>query len=349
MAAFLYNLDHRHPRSPKRPLVDFELACLLGPALVAGAQIGSLVHAIAPPALLVLLLVIVLIDAARKGLANAQKISAAENAKEKEKAVEGKAKGYSKVGDSTSESQNSDGESLSMSSDDEEATSRISHAKMMLFFVWLCILGLNYSKGVLVGICSPPWWGLVIGSTVGLGGFAVWYANTLSSRPPVDENSLDFKELAFPLVRWSALAGMLAAMCGIGGGMVMGPILVGLKVPPPVSAATTATTLLILSSSMSLVYAVRGFAPGDYSVFLPVVTCFGALAGKVAVGRFVRATGKESLIVWMLVGITVCSIIIMGTLGGFRSYENGKAAFALGDLCSAAEHATIGHKHLLGH
>merc|ERR1712113_888036 len=130
--------------------------------------------------------------------------------------------------------------------------------------------------------------------------------------------------------------------------MVIGPILVGLKVPPPVSSATTATTLLILSSSMALVYACRGFAPSDYSIFLPIVTCVGALLGKVLVGRFVKATGKESLIVWMLAGITIVSTVVMGTLGAYRAYENGYAALKLGDLCDVTtEHVHIGHKHLL--
>merc|ERR1712032_1093544 len=250
--------------------------------------------------------------------------------------------GYGKLQDVAGSGTSSDEESRSTSSDDEEVASRISDAKMKLIFVWIVVLGLNYSKGVLVDLCSPPWWGLVLGSTVLLGGFAVWYATTLSRRECADDHCLDFSELAFPLVRWSVLAGMLAAMCGIGGGMVMGPILVGLKVPPPVASATTATTLLILSSSMTLVYACRGFAPRDYSIFLPIVTCFGALAGKVSVGRFVRATGKESLIVWMLIGITVLSTIIMGALGSFRAYENGRKAFEFGNLCEVeAEHATI--------
>merc|ERR1719382_1741283 len=74
-AAFLYNIRHTHPRDPTRPLVDFELACLMAPALMSGAQIGSIVHNTAPPVLLVALLCLVLGDAALKGVKNARKVA----------------------------------------------------------------------------------------------------------------------------------------------------------------------------------------------------------------------------------------------------------------------------------
>merc|ERR1712050_698257 len=102
-------------------------------------------------------------------------------------------------------------------------------------------------------------------------------------------------------------AGMLAALCGIGGGVVMGPILVGINVPPPVSAATTATTLLLLSSSIDVVYLARGWAPLQYAMALCLATSTGALTGKVLIGAWVRRTGKDFIIVYCLAGITVLS------------------------------------------
>merc|ERR1719356_1002458 len=105
--------------------------------------------------------------------------------------------------------------------------------------------------------------------------------------------------------------------------MVMGPILVGLKVPPPVSSATTATTLLVCSSSISLLYALRGFAPLDYSIYLSTMTAAGAFTGKTLVGHWVKRTGKESMIVWMLIGITMASTLLMGGLGLVRVSQNG--------------------------
>jgi len=332
MAAFAYNLTHKHPRVPQRPLVDYELACLLGPALMAGAQIGSVIHAAAPPAILLFVLILVLLDAAKKGLQNAWKIRAAE----KEKAAQ--TAQADDVGKPLASSQESGDESSSAmtESDLEEAQYRIRDAQMKLFFVWVFCVIVTLTKGLAFDICAPGWWGCVAITALGLGSFSIYYAGQLSEREPVDDHSLDFRELAFTLVKWSLIAGAIAALCGIGGGMIMGPILVGLKVPPPVSAATTATTLLVLSSTTALVYICRGIAPRDYSIYLCTVTVCGAFSGKVLIGRWVRRTGKESVIVWCLAGITVASVLLMGTLGSLRVYQRGWDSVHVGDICHPA-------------
>merc|ERR1719422_2799706 len=88
-AAFVYNIKQSHPTKPHRPLVDFELACLLGSALMAGGQIGSVVHAASPPALLLALLTSVLADSARKSARSAFKMSATEEEAESQAQTQG--------------------------------------------------------------------------------------------------------------------------------------------------------------------------------------------------------------------------------------------------------------------
>merc|ERR1712217_594437 len=123
--------------------------------------------------------------------------------------------------------------------------------------------------------------------------------------------------------------------CGIGGGMVMGPILVEMKVPPQVSSATTATTLLVLSSSTGLVYWCRKFAPLDYSLYLGFACMVGAFFGKSVIGWWVNKTGRQSLIVWCLLLITVLSALLMCILGVIRVWENGAEAFRFTNFCDA--------------
>ncbi|CAE8595127.1 unnamed protein product, partial [Polarella glacialis] len=146
-------------------------------------------------------------------------------------------------------------------------------------------------------------------------------------------DSLDFSSLAFPLVHRSFMTGILAAMCGIGGGLVMGPILVELRVPPAISSATTATTLLVLSSSTCIVYLCRDVAPHDYAPYLCAVTAAGAFTGKKLVGWWVARTGQESFIVWVLVVITVLSAALTPALGIARLVEAPQRALAIGQLC----------------
>jgi len=181
--------------------------------------------------------------------------------------------------------------------------------------------------------CTTPWWTMTVVAVGVLGAFAWKIAHDLSEQTPVDEHDLDFSQLAIPLARSCIFAGALAALCGIGGGMVIGPMLVEMKVPPPVAAATTATTLLVLASSTSLVYACRGTAPWRYALLLALFTCSGAATGKVLVGRWVAKTGKQSVIVWALAAITIVSTILMANQGIQTVFADGWDAFYFRNFC----------------
>jgi hypothetical protein len=224
-------------------------------------------------------------------------------------------------------------EEPSTEEDDDEVVARTRDAQVKLFFIWLFCMCVTLCKGLLVDICDWKWWSLVTLATIVLGVFGYWYGNKVSYEEPVDNDCLDFRELGHTIVNWSFVAGLLAAICGIGGGMVMSPILTGLSVPPPVSSATTATTLLVLSSSIALVYICRHLAPFDYGIYLSLMTSTGAFTGKVVIGRWVKRTGKESVLVWALAFITISSTILMGGLGIYRVWVFGWDAFMPGQLC----------------
>lgn len=310
-AALVYNIRGVHPRRPARPLINFELACLMGAALMSGAQVGAVFHAISPTALVVVLLCAVLTDAARKSVRSALKLGAQESKSPLTKPpVEDDARSA-------------------------DVWSRSFAARRQLLLLWAICVALVVCRGLLMEICSPLWWLSTIVITAVLGGLAWNFTGRLSMQEPVDDDDIDFRELAFPIMRWSLLAGALGALCGIGGGMVMGPILVELKVPPPVSTATTATTLLVLSSSTLAVYLVRGVAPPDYALCLSLFTMCGAMTGKVLVGSWVRRTGKQSIIVWALAGVTVLSTILMGVQGLIAIRTDLAAALHFRTLCQS--------------
>lgn len=321
-AALVYNFQMSHPSRPKRPLINYELALLMAPALMGGAQVGSVIHALAPPVVTLALLLLVLGDAARKGIRSAINISAKE---EKQ--------------DDTDTSQPSE----ATPADDKsgEVWARSDSARNRLLLVWVLCIVLVATKGLLFEMCSPMWWTLSVGSAALLCGLSWMFATAVSEQDPVDADDIDFREKAFPLAKMSMLAGTIAALCGIGGGMVMGPILVELKIPPPVSTATTATTLVVLSTSTLLIYICRGMAPPDYAICLSIFTFCGAGVGKMLVGWWVRKTGKQSIIVWTLAGVTVCSMLLMGLEGVLTFSRDSSAFFAFRDLCQGHLHHSI--------
>jgi len=323
-AALVYNIQMPHPARPQRPLINFYLALLMAPALMGGSQVGSVVHAWCPPIVTLVLLMIVLADAARKGIRSATAIAAKE------------AKQEAKQEDSFTMQQAAEPDH-----NGEIVNARSKNARMKLLGIWALVIALVATKGLLFSMCSPAWWILTVATFVLLSGLSLSFANTLSEQEPVDEDDIDFRVNAYPLVMMSLLAGAIAAICGIGGGMVMGPILVELKVPPPVSAATTATTLVVLSTSTLLIYVCRGMAPSDYTIFLSIFTLVGAGVGKVLVGWWVRKTGKQSMIVWILACVTVLSLLLMATQGGLTFVRNPVEASSFKNFCSGHVHHTV--------
>jgi len=315
-AAFVYNSQSTHPSRPGWPLINFELACLIGAALMAGAQLGSILHATAPTALVLVLLCLVLSDSARKAVRSALNMVAVEQ----KPGAQGSSQPLA---------------SEILSDGAEAACQRSAEWQRKLFLVWAVCIGLVLWKGLLVPMCSPVWWALTFGASAVLGCVALSLANAFE--PSVDgavhEGDIDLRELYFPLVKWSFFAGALAALCGIGGGMIMGPLLVELKVPPPVSSAVTATTLLVLSSSTLLVYWCRDVAPQDYALCLSFFTMAGAMTGKIVVNGWVQRTGQQSVIVWALAGVTILSTVLMGLQGIQTVSDQGSASLSFQNFC----------------
>merc|ERR1712151_784576 len=145
---------------------------------------------------------------------------------------------------------------------------------------------------------------------------AVTEAISKPERAPEIEGELQWTvHTSMSVVRWSLMAGTLAALCGIGGGMVMGPILLDLGFLPQVQSATTATTLFVMSSSTCIAFLVEGIAPLDYAIWLAFATGVGAVFGKSIIGYCVKKFRRPSLIMFLLGGIITASMLVMSITG----------------------------------
>eukprot|EP00933_Yihiella_yeosuensis_P034440 TRINITY_DN27924_c0_g1_i1.p1 TRINITY_DN27924_c0_g1~~TRINITY_DN27924_c0_g1_i1.p1 ORF type:complete len:347 (+),score=55.65 TRINITY_DN27924_c0_g1_i1:88-1041(+) len=175
-----------------------------------------------------------------------------------------------------------------------------------------------------VSYCSPMYWILVAVTVVALAVLGIVQslaAISMSDSQPPDNGAEEEAELCWTksttiqIALWSLFAGTLAALCGIGGGMVMGPKLLDLGFKPQVQSATTATTLFIMSSSTALAFLVQGTAPFDYAIFLGLFTALGAVVGKAVIGFVVKKTRRPSVIMFLLGGIICVSVIVMVITG----------------------------------
>jgi hypothetical protein len=190
-------------------------------------------------------------------------------------------------------------------------------------FVWVIVVVSIFVRGGaamqgLLPFCSGAYWVVGIFTAlilVGVSLFAAYRSVVHASAPLVagepEWNVPDVRRIQL----WSLLAGTLAALCGIGGGMVMGPILLNLGFLPQVQSATTATTLFVMSTSTCLAFLVSGTAPVDYSLWLAFMTGLGAIVGKTIVGWVIKWFRRPSLIMFLLGGLILVSAVVMTVTG----------------------------------
>ena len=113
------------------------------------------------------------------------------------------------------------------------------------------------------------------------------------------------------IVGYAYTAGAVAAMCGIGGGMLLGPVMLEMGLRPEVCVATTATTLFMLSTTAASVFIANGVAPLHYSLFFAGLTFVGAITGKWTIAVMVKKYNRNSIIALLLAGITIISTIML--------------------------------------
>ncbi len=109
------------------------------------------------------------------------------------------------------------------------------------------------------------------------------------------------------------LAGVVAGLIGIGGGVCLGPVLLNWGLNPRVSTATTVTMITITSSTVSLIYVINGLVPLGYALFYFAVSLLGSLIGKSQLDSFVKRHKRTSLLVLILAGIISLATIGVAT------------------------------------
>ena len=69
-------------------------------------------------------------------------------------------------------------------------------------------------------------------------------------------------------------------MLGIGGDLVIGPLLLEMGLMTQVFSATSAFLVLLISSSTTIQFSILGMLDIHYGAFMATVCIFGAIAGK---------------------------------------------------------------------
>mmetsp|Transcript_18538 Transcript_18538/g.27493 ORF Transcript_18538/g.27493 Transcript_18538/m.27493 type:complete len:575 (-) Transcript_18538:113-1837(-) len=199
---------------------------------------------------------------------------------------------------------------------------------LALIVLWIGLFLLTLFKGgkgvkSLVGInCTSPWYGVLIAlQFLWMFGFAIFFglrivkkqATRLQVKYPYlpDDPVWNPKSLRFYGI-FTFIAGIVAGLIGIGGGMVLGPLMLVMGIHPRVSSATTATMIVLTSSSVAVIFVTSGLVPWSYAVFYFFICLIGAIIGKSQIDGYVKRTGRASILIFIL-----ATIIAFATIGCF--------------------------------
>ena len=195
-----------------------------------------------------------------------------------------------------------------------------------LLVLWIGLVILTFMKGgkgvdSIVGItCASPWYGVLIGVqfawTMGFSAaFALKLKKQTEDKAACDfqmhpqDVVWDFQKIQF-YAFFTFIAGIVAGMIGIGGGMILGPLMLVMGINPRVSSATTATMIVLTSSSVAVLFVTYGLVPWEYAVTFFCVCFMGSWIGKSKIDGYVKKSGRASILILLL-----SVIIALATLG----------------------------------
>ncbi|TKW31629.1 hypothetical protein SEVIR_2G118200v4 [Setaria viridis] len=133
-------------------------------------------------------------------------------------------------------------------------------------------------------------------------------------------NKLDaLPAYVFPVA--ALLTGVMSGLFGIGGGLLLNPVLLQIGVPPKTASATT-MFMVLFCASMSMVQFIILGVQGIATALVYAATCFVAsVVGLAAIESAVRRSGRASLIVFMVAGILALSAVVIACSGAVRVWE----------------------------
>ncbi|WIA31149.1 hypothetical protein OEZ86_001161 [Tetradesmus obliquus] len=149
--------------------------------------------------------------------------------------------------------------------------------------------------------------------------------------------------LLYPAICSSA--GLVAGLFGIGGGVVKGPLMLELGVPPDVAAATSATMIMFTAGSACVVYSRFGQILADYGAILVAFGFCTTLCSQLLTFALIKMIGRRSVIVFMMVTLMSIACGIMYVQSGLVTREllqNPGELGRFGRLCPEGEPKGLG-------
>lgn len=219
--------------------------------------------------------------------------------------------------------------------------------KILIIFSLLLLVAFSIIKGdkefhSVVGIeqCSPEYFGVIIGYFgIALIQTAFTAVYILKKKKNSESKTHGFKLegkaiIILPIVTF--ITGLLAGSLGIGGGLVLNPILIVSGVLPEVSTASCNVFVFMTSISSFIQFSMAGHIGAKEGLLLFSISVIGSFMGIFGIKRVMDKYKRTSLLVFVLGGM----LSLVGTmipinliLQIIKNVQEGTFSFALRSIC----------------
>jgi len=196
------------------------------------------------------------------------------------------------------------------------------------------IRGSSVGESSQVGIkyCSPGFWGVFAIIPVVQILFSAYFGKVEIDRNALTDNLESVQRTSskalddYAKVEWNwgnvvrymvyaFVCGLLAGCLGIGGGLVLSPLLLELGFYPAVASGISGMAVLVTSTSALLAYGLANKVYWQFVILLMPLTFISTMIGKVLIDRYAERNNKQSVIIWSVAIFLVLCLIMLTAKG----------------------------------
>ncbi|XWS18247.1 hypothetical protein CRYUN_Cryun32bG0026900 [Craigia yunnanensis] len=333
VANVMYNLRTKSAKFGGKILIDYDIALLSEPCMLLGVSVGVVCNLVLPEWLITILFAIFLAWSTFKTCRNGVGFWKMESDKHQETRH-----GYEKLENGVIKN-GTYGESGEIKNLKEplvgmegKEKSRFPWKKLVVlimvwfsFFVIYLLRGNRYRQGIIpMKPCGVGYWTLSLFQIPLAIAFTAWILRRKEAIACQGPNKQGVNKLIFPLM--ALLAGALGGVFGIGGGMLISPLLLQVGVAPEVTAATCSFLVFFSSTMSAFQYLLLGMEHTSTALVFSVICLVASLLGLVVVQKAIKEFGRASLIVFSVGIVMALSAILMtsfGALDVWKDYSSG--------------------------
>ncbi|KAL3742066.1 hypothetical protein ACJRO7_017531 [Eucalyptus globulus] len=339
IANVICNLVIKSPRSGGKCLIDYDIALLSEPCMLLGVSVGVICNVVFPEWLITVLFAVFLAWSTIKTCGNGVSYWKLESQEGRE--IVHLENGSVKEGvlDGSEEAKTAREPLLRV---EPECPDKFPWMKLgVLVLVWFSFFlvyvlrGNRYGQSIIpIEPCGPGYWILSSIQIPLAVAFTSWILfrkesiqNQVSSQQDIDDLNREepANRLIFPVM--ALLAGLLGGIFGIGGGMLISPLLLQVGIAPEVTAATCSFMVFFSSTMSALQYILLGMEHTEIALILSFICFVASLLGIIVVQRAISIYGRASLIVFSVGIVMALSTVLITGFGAvevWNDYISGK-------------------------